>query len=192
MAGPQGYPLAYSKTAVFQNFDWFNTQDASPNNLVGAIADLVIPGYGRVQLRYVYFNPTTTSVAVVTGAPVYFQDRTQNLVSNHVADAQTYAAASDMAIDSFAGVFLNNAVIVGQYTWILKSGYWTAFPSPASGAAKDRWVLSNAAATPPADSAYTRVALGTALGTAEAAKAYVSVISVTSGVGTGVLLNTID
>lgn len=191
MPGPQGNPPAIPKTPVFNNSDWWNTYDATPSNAVGSIYPIAAPNGGVQWIQYVYFNPPTSGVAATIGAPVYFASRETGTVSNHVADAETYAAAADTAIDSFAGVLTNANVTPGTYTWILKSGYWNNFPAPASGAAKDRWVLSNAAATPPADNAYTRVAPGTALATAEAARAYVTVESVAASVGTGFLLNSV-
>ena len=191
--------MAYNKlltpTAQVTTSNWGTVDDTLTGGQLGLGPQIpqafgtVYPVFDTVTntvlvLQYVKYNPSSTATPPAQGGPLYYSDITRAAVSMVVADAATYAAASDSASDAFAGVFGGSVApaAVGDGIWILKRGWYANFNSSGITMAKgDRAVLSNAAATLPVINVYTRVAAGTAPATAEASNSYIVATGPTSG-----------
>jgi hypothetical protein len=146
--------------------------DAAAQIPVGSIWFTKDNSGNSVAYQYVQFNPTAPG-AFANGTPVYYKDGSRTVVTDTPSEAATYAAASDSAIGSFAGVLLNGSVTAGNFCVIQKAGVFS-FGAGAMSAAVvkgDRGVLSNAANAAPTADKWTRVAAGTAFGTSDAAQA---------------------
>ncbi len=135
---------------------------------------------------YVY---TAGLTAVVAGVPMYWYDQTRCNATDTVTSAVTYAASSDSAIQSAAGVAISIPTTTTPYCWLSCGGYMTGLPTPTSCTVGDLLLLSNSASVAPSNDAWFRVAKGTAAATAEAVTTlYACVTSVISTASVAALI----
>ena len=138
-------------------------------------------------VKYVRYDPTTAATWT-QGAPLYYKDHTRTVVTNVVAEAETYLVTSCSSLNSFAGIGMNASDPTdGKYIFIQTGGFSDKINMPASTAVGDILILSNAAATAPTDNTFVRVAADSdvTLLRAIAAIVYLTDIVVGGGAGLG-------
>lgn len=141
--------------------------DVTPTNNPGS--KIFVQDIAGYHTSFAYVGLGAGPTAIAAGVPLYWTTVARTTVNDTVASAVTYAATSDTAIYSAAGVAINATLTTAvPYGWISIGGYLAGVPTPATCVVGDMLVLSNAATTVPTADVWTRIAKGTAPATAEA------------------------